>query len=60
MWVGAEPDSAGCVLAPPRAGKTTGVVIPSVISAPGPVIVTSTKRDVLDATSAIRLLAGDC
>jgi len=60
IWVFAEADSAVCVLPPPRAGKTTGIVIPSVISAPGPVVVTSTKRDVLDATSAIRLLAGDC
>ena len=49
-----------CVQAPPRTGKTTGVVIPSVIAAPGPVVVTSTKRDVLDATSAIRLCAGEC
>lgn len=60
VWVSAAEDSAVCVLAPPRAGKTTGVVTPSVIAAPGPVIVTSTKRDVLDATSAIRLCAGEC
>lgn len=38
-----------CV-APTRAGKTTGYVIPMVMEAPGPVIVTSSKLDVIDAT----------
>lgn len=38
------------VLAPPRQGKTTGFVIPIVLEAPGPVVVTSSRKDVLDAT----------
>lgn len=37
------------VLGPPRCGKTSGVIIPSVAVHPGPVIVTSTRDDVLTA-----------
>jgi type IV secretion system protein VirD4 len=58
--VSAPARSAVCVLAPPQAGKTTGVVMPSVAAAPGAVIVTSIKRDVLDATAAVRARAGRC
>jgi type IV secretory pathway TraG/TraD family ATPase VirD4 len=39
----------------PRSGKTTVAAIPSVLSAPGPVIATSNKADVWAATAAIRL-----
>ncbi len=60
VWIGAPAEAAVCVLAPPRAGKTTGVVMPSVVSAPGPVVVTSIKRDVLDATAALRARVGRC
>jgi type IV secretory pathway TraG/TraD family ATPase VirD4 len=38
----------------PRSGKTTVAAIPSVLSAPGPVIATSNKADVWAATAAIR------
>jgi type IV secretory pathway TraG/TraD family ATPase VirD4 len=34
----------------PRAGKTTCRVIPAILAAPGAVLVTSNKRDVLDTT----------
>lgn len=42
------------VLAPPRQGKTTGFVIPIVLEAPGPVVVTSSRKDVLDATWSLK------
>lgn len=38
------------LIAPTRAGKTTRYVIPWLLEHDGPAIVTSTKRDVLDAT----------
>jgi type IV secretory pathway TraG/TraD family ATPase VirD4 len=41
-----------------RAGKTTSRVIPAILDAPGPVIATSNKRDLPDATMAIRARHG--
>lgn len=38
----------------PRAGKTTGLAVPAVINAPGPVIATSNKSDLWAVTSAHR------
>lgn len=37
-------------LAGPRVGKTTALVIPAILEAPGAVVTTSNKRDVVDAT----------
>ncbi|MGH9029116.1 MAG: type IV secretory system conjugative DNA transfer family protein, partial [Acidimicrobiales bacterium] len=48
------------VLGPPRSGKTTALVIPSVLAAQGPVVSTSTKPDVLLTTMAARLRRGPC
>ncbi|BEK89172.1 type IV secretory system conjugative DNA transfer family protein [Nocardia seriolae] len=42
----------------PRQGKTTSRVIPAILSAIGPVIVTSNKRDVVDATRDVRAAKG--
>jgi hypothetical protein len=42
------------VIAPTRSGKTTRCVIPWLLEHDGPAIVTSTKRDVLDATRGWR------
>lgn len=42
------------VIAPPRHGKTTRFVIPGVVDAEGPVVVTSTRVDVLRATQLMR------
>jgi type IV secretory pathway TraG/TraD family ATPase VirD4 len=47
------------VLGPPRSGKTTSLVIPAVLDAPGAVVSTSTKPDVLVATSGLRHLLGN-
>ncbi|MGW9214672.1 type IV secretory system conjugative DNA transfer family protein [Embleya sp. NPDC055664] len=38
----------------PRTGKTVTRAIPAVVSAPGTVVVTSNKRDILDATRGVR------
>ncbi len=56
----AEPQQAVLVLGPPRAGKTTAVAIPNVLCAPGPVIATSTKPDLVAATLATRARLGRC
>lgn len=42
----------------PRTGKTTSRAVPAILEAPGAVLVTSNKRDVLDATRDPRLAAG--
>ncbi|WP_328664596.1 type IV secretory system conjugative DNA transfer family protein [Nocardia salmonicida] len=39
----------------PRQGKSTSRVIPAVLDAPGPVVATSNKRDVVDATRELRM-----
>ncbi|QGN34293.1 type IV secretory system conjugative DNA transfer family protein [Microlunatus sp. Gsoil 973] len=38
----------------PRSGKTTSRAIPAILDAPGAVLVTSNKRDVVDATRDLR------
>ena len=42
----------------PRTGKTTSRAIPAILSAPGAVLTTSNKRDVLDATRDVRASNG--
>lgn len=42
----------------PRTGKTTSRAIPAIIAAPGPVVGTSNKRDVVDATRDVRAGVG--
>jgi type IV secretion system protein VirD4 len=56
----AEPEQALLVLGPPRSGKTSALAIPNTLCAPGPVIVTSTKPDVLAATLERRSERGRC
>jgi type IV secretory pathway TraG/TraD family ATPase VirD4 len=41
-------------IAGPRTGKTTTRAIPTIAAAPGAVIVTSNKRDIVDATRGLR------
>ncbi len=57
-WSGAERSTL--VLGPSRSGKTSALVIPNVLAAPGPVIATSTKPDVLRATAEARTTSGWC
>lgn len=42
----------------PRTGKTTSRAVPAILDAPGGVLVTSNKRDVVDATRDIRAKTG--
>jgi len=58
LW--APPEQSVLVLGPPRSGKTTALVVPSVLSAPGAVVSTSTKPDVLLSTVEARLSSGPC
>ena len=43
----------------PRTGKTTSRAVPAILEAPGAVLVTSNKRDVVDATRDVRAGRGD-
>lgn len=43
----------------PRTGKTTSRAVPAILEAPGAVLVTSNKRDVVDATRGPRSASGD-
>jgi len=66
LYLGAGPNGPVCaggeraalVLGPPRSGKTSTIVIPTVLSAPGAVVATSTKTDVLAVTSPARSRRG--
>jgi len=58
LWAPAE--QAVLVLGPPRSGKTSGLVVPTVLSAPGAVVSTSTKPDVLKITARARRRDGPC
>ncbi len=49
-WMAADPEHAVLVLGPPRSGKTSTVVIPAMLAAPGAAVSTATKPDVLEAT----------
>lgn len=42
------------LVAPTRMGKTTGLVTPIIMEAPGPVVATSSRVDILDETLAFR------
>ena len=46
------------LIAGPRVGKSTSLVIPAIMAAPGAVVTTSNKRDVLDATRDVRAAEG--
>ncbi|TAL42984.1 MAG: conjugal transfer protein, partial [Salinibacterium sp.] len=52
-------EDVGVCIAGPRTGKTTSQVIPAIADAPGAVVTTSNKRDVVDATRALRAATGE-
>jgi type IV secretion system protein VirD4 len=54
----AEPEVQPMVIAPPRAGKSSGFVVPWLLDHRGPALVLSTKRDVYEATVAYRRTIG--
>lgn len=45
-------------IAGPRTGKTTSMVVPEILDAPGAVLATSNKRDVVDQTRDVRAARG--
>ena len=53
-WIWSGNQRSTLVLGPTRSGKTSSVIIPNVLSAPGAVVLTSTKQDVITATAAAR------
>jgi type IV secretory pathway TraG/TraD family ATPase VirD4 len=54
----ARSQRAALALGPPRSGKTSGVIIPTVLAHPGPAVSTSTKPDVATATGSSRSRLG--
>jgi type IV secretory pathway TraG/TraD family ATPase VirD4 len=52
------PEDSYLYLGPPRSGKTVHLVIPQALRAPGAVVVTETRPDVLRHTAALRAAAG--
>lgn len=54
----ASPEDMITLVAGPRVGKSTAYVIPAIADAPGAVLTTSNKRDVLDATRDLRAVKG--
>jgi type IV secretion system protein VirD4 len=57
-WAVAGPQCSTLVLGPPRSGKTSSLVIPNILLADGPVLSTSTKPDVMQATAPARRAEG--
>ena len=57
-WVTAPPRQNVLVVASPRGRKTSNVLIPSILSVTGSVVCTSTRSDVLEATSKLRQSKG--
>lgn len=49
-----QQEDAVLALAPQRSGKSSGIVVPRVLDAPGPVLVTTTKGDVVLTTAVSR------
>ena len=58
--VAANARGAALVIGPPGSGKTQSVIMPSVAYAPGAVVSTSMKAEVLAATHVARSLRGTC
>lgn len=59
-WVFSEPEHSVMVIGPPRSGKTSGIVVPTILCCNGPLLCTSTKTDVLIDTVQTRRRLGTC
>jgi len=57
-WAWAGRERSTLVLGPSRSGKTSSLVIPNVLAAPGAVVSASTKPDVMQRTERARRSAG--
>lgn len=51
-------ESVALIVAGPRNGKTQAYAVPAVVACPGPVLVTSNKRDIHDLTRGVREQVG--
>jgi type IV secretory pathway TraG/TraD family ATPase VirD4 len=58
LYARAGPEDVSVDVWGARAGKTTKRVIPAILDAPGAVVATTNKRDVSDATAALRARRG--
>jgi len=52
------PEQCTLVLGPARSGKTSALIVPNLLAAPGPVVATSTKPELLTRTSQSRGAVG--
>jgi type IV secretion system protein VirD4 len=59
QMLAAEEEVQPMVIAPPRAGKSSGFVVPWLLDHHGPALVLSTKRDIYEATVAHRSGIGE-
>jgi type IV secretory pathway TraG/TraD family ATPase VirD4 len=53
-WATAEPESGTMIIGPPRRGKTTAMIIPTILGASGPLLSTATKPEVMESTMRAR------
>jgi type IV secretion system protein VirD4 len=53
-WATAEPESGTMIIGPPRRGKTTAVIIPTILGSSGPLLSTATKPEVMESTMRAR------
>ncbi len=58
IWI--PSDRSAMVLGPTRSGKSSSIVVPSILTTPGAVLSTSTKDDVLRSTYPVRRRLGRC
>lgn len=57
-YVGAKPNSAVLVIGPPRSGKSSAIIIPSILVAEGACVSSSMRDDVMQATWHARATVG--
>ncbi|MEL7978378.1 TraM recognition domain-containing protein [Isoptericola sp. F-RaC21] len=58
VWLYSTWEDMLVTIAGTRMGKTVSVVIPQILAAPGALLATSNKRDVVDATRDVRAASG--
>lgn len=58
-WLLVGPESTACMIAGPRGGKTSCMVIPRIVEWDGPVVTTSNKGDIVRLTRAWRERGGN-
>ena len=58
QWLYGSWEDMWILIAGPRTGKSTAFAIPALLAAPGAALVTSNKRDLVDATREVRAAKG--